>query len=352
LTSRAIGIRASSLALRAIDELGDLWIVIVLLALVAFFTIATPNGTFLTFGNLRDVILNTTEILVLAAGVTFILIAAGIDLSVGSVVVFCSIIAAKTLGFASGGTDAGYPNPLAGLAVALPVTLIAGAAWGLLNGSAIVKLKVPAFIVTLGTLGMALGLAQIISGGLNVASVPPQLQVAWIGPGLFGEIPWPVVFTAVIVGALWIVLARTRFGLHTYALGSNREALRRSGVNVDRHTVALYALLGLLGGTVAFMDVLRFSSASLAAHQLDNLNAIAAVVIGGTSLFGGRGRMSGTVIGAFIPAVLRNGFIVMGVEAFWQNVVVGAVLIVAVYVDQLRRGAFVTWRQRLAERGR
>jgi ribose transport system permease protein len=352
MTARTIGRRASGLAVWSIDELGDLWIVVVLLGLLAFFTITTPAGTFLTYDNFRDIVLNTTEILVLAAGVTFILIAAGIDLSVGAVVVFCSVIAAKTLGYTSGDPDAGYPNALLGASIALPVTLASGAAWGLFNGTAIVKLKVPPFIVTLGTLGMALGLAEIISGGFNLASVPPQLQRTFIRGGLFGEIPWPVVVTALIVGALWIVLARTRFGLHTYALGSNREALRRAGVSVDRHTIALYTLLGLLAGVVACMDVVRFSSASLAAHQLDNLNAIAAVVIGGTSLFGGRGRMSGTVVGAFIPAVLRNGFIIMGVEAFWQNVVVGAVLIIAVYIDQLRRGSFVTWRQRLVERGR
>jgi ribose transport system permease protein len=235
--------------------------------------------------------------------------------------------------------------------VAIPITLLAGIGWGVLNGLAITKLKVPAFIVTLGTLGMALGFAQIISGGLNVASVPPQLQSAFIGGGLLGLIPWPVVLAAIVVGVLGTTLSRTRFGLHTYALGSNREALRRAGVNVDRHTVALYALAGLLAGIVGFMDVARFSSASLAAHTQDNLNAIAAVVIGGTSLFGGRGRMSGTVIGAFIPAVLRNGFILLAIQPFWQNVVVGAVLILAVYLDQLRRGGFAAWRQRLAERG-
>ena len=351
MSERTFVRRASALAVRAIDELGDLWILLVLLGLVAFFAIVTPSGTFLTFDNFRDIALNTSEILLLAAGQTFILIAAGIDLSVGSVVIFCSVVAAKSLGFASGGADQGYPNVLVGLAVAIPLTLVAGAGWGLLNGWGTVKLKVPPFIVTLGTLGMALGFAQIISGGLNVASVPPQLQDTFSRGGLFGVIPWPVVLASIVVAILWIVLARTRFGLHTYALGANREALRRAGVNVDRHTIALYTLAGLLCGLVAFMDVARFSSASLAAHQQDNLNAIAAVVIGGTSLFGGRGHMSGTVIGAFIPAVLRNGFILMAVQPFWQNVVVGAVLILAVYIDQVRRGGFAGWRQRLAERG-
>jgi ribose transport system permease protein len=175
--------------------------------------------------------------------------------------------------------------------------------------------------------------------------VPPQLPRAFARGGLLGVIPWPVVVAAIVVGGLWVVLAHTRFGLRTYALGANREALRRAGVNVNRHTIALYVLMGILSAIVGLMDVARFSTASLSAHTLDNLNAIAAVVIGGTSLFGGRGRMSGTIIGAFIPAVLRNGFILMAVQPFWQNVVVGAFLVLAVYVDQLRRGGlFVTAR--------
>jgi ribose transport system permease protein len=136
---------------------------------------------------------------------------------------------------------------------------------------------------------------------------------------------------------LWLVLSQTRFGLRTYALGASVEATARAGINVRRHTLALYALMGLLAGVVGVMDVSRFASASIAAHTQDNLAAIAAVVIGGTSLFGGKGRMGGTIIGAFIPAVLRNGFILMGVQPYWQNVAVGAVLILAVYVDQVRR---------------
>ena len=136
---------------------------------------------------------------------------------------------------------------------------------------------------------------------------------------------------------LWIVLSQTRFGLRTYAIGSSLDAAKRAGINVRLHILTLYALMGLLAGIVGVMDVARFATASIAAHTQDNLAAIAAVVIGGTSLFGGKGRMGGTVIGAFIPAILRNGFILMDVQPYWQNVAVGAVLIAAVYVDQERR---------------
>ena len=134
-----------------------------------------------------------------------------------------------------------------------------------------------------------------------------------------------------------IVLALTRFGRHTYAIGSNEEAARRAGINVDRHLIKVYALQGILAGLAGFLSLARFSTTTIGGHDTDNLQSIAAVVIGGTSLFGGIGTMLGTVFGVFIPAVLNNGFIIVGVQAFWQEIAVGAVLIGAVYLDQLRR---------------
>lgn len=340
MTAAASG-RAASLA--------DLWILLILAGLVAIFAIACPSGTFLTLGNFRAITMDTSEILLLAAGQTIVLIAAGIDLSIGSLVIFCAVVAAEVLG-ALAGPGAQGTTLLTGVAVATVVALLAGAAWGIANGWITVKLKVPPFIVTLGTLWAALGLAQVISGGYNVASVPTQLQDIFVFGGLLGIVPWPVVIAAVGVAVLWVLLARTRFGLRTYAIGANMEALRRAGVNVDRHTIVVYAIMGVLCGVVGIMDIARFSTASLSAHQLDNLNAIAAVVIGGTSLFGGRGHMSGTVIGAFIPAVLRNGFIILAIQPFWQNVVVGVFLILAVYIDQVRRGGLPPFWTRLLHR--
>lgn len=342
ITSRLAAWTASQAA-----SLADLWIVLILLGMVVVFSLLSPSGTFLSLENLRSVTVDTSEVLLLAAGQTLVLIAAGIDLSIGSLVIFCAVIAARVLGAFSGPASQGYPDVLLGVALAVPAALLAGIAWGWLNGTVTVKMKVPPFIVTLGTLWMALGLAQVISGGYNVASVPTQLQNIFVFGGLFGVVPWPVVLAAIGVGILWVILARTRFGLRTYALGANMEALRRAGVNVDRHTILVYMIMGLLCGVVGVMDVARFSTASLSAHQLDNLNAIAAVVIGGTSLFGGRGHMSGTVIGAFIPAVLRNGFIILAIQPFWQNVVVGLFLILAVYIDQVRRGGLPAFWTRL-----
>jgi ribose transport system permease protein len=316
------------------------FLVVILLALVVAFTLLTPSGTFLGSANFLNMALDTAEILVLAAGMTFVIIAAGIDLSIGSLVVFCSVAFAEVMSHI-----AGTAGPLGGPGKHLPlaisagvvVSLLAGAAWGIFNGYLIGYRNIPAFVVTLGTLGMALGLAQVITSGVNVAGVPFSLQTSLgSGKAVLG-IPWLVVLAAGVVAILWLLLSQTRYGLRTYALGASAEATARAGINVRRHTLSLYALMGLLCGVVGVMDVSRFATASIAAHTQDNLAAIAAVVIGGTSLFGGKGRMGGTIIGAFIPAVLRNGFILMGVQPFWQNVAVGAVLVLAVYVDQERR---------------
>jgi ribose transport system permease protein len=177
--------------------------------------------------------------------------------------------------------------------------------------------------------------------------VPPAVQTEiglreLVGFDLAGQhvrITPPVAVAYVIAIIAAIVLNRTRFGRYTYAIGSNAAASRRAGINVDLHLVKVYALSGLLAGVAGAMDLLRFGTASVGSHQADNLAAISATVIGGTSLFGGIGTIGGTVVGAFIPTVLRNGLVIARVQPFWQNVAIGAVLILAVYLDQRRRRA-------------
>jgi len=337
----SVAVRLRSIVRRQEQRYQSLWIGLILLVIVVVFAIATPSGTFLTFSNLRNVAVNASELLILAAGMTFLLIAAGIDLSVGAIVVFASVVAAKVMGTLAGSPDEVakfiYPHLALALLIGIPAGIAVGLGWGIVNGTLAVTLKIPAFIATLGSAGVILGLAQVWTGGINVQNVPLPLQ-KFFGLGLLaGVVPWPVVIAAVVTGLMWVVLARTRFGMRTYAIGSNPEAARRAGIDVSRHMFLVYVLVGLLCGLVGFIDVARFNTASVAGHTQDALSAIAAVVIGGTSLFGGRGRMSGTVIGAFIPAVLQNGFVIMNVQAFWQNVAVGCVLLVAVYFDQFRR---------------
>lgn len=316
------------------------WILLILLSLIAIFTVLSPQHSFLTVTNFQAIGEDTAELLLLAAGMTFIMIAGGIDLSCGAFVVFTAVIAAEVMGkMSSTPTQAEnlvFPHLARGMVLGVVAALACGTAWGWLNGYITVRWRVPPFIVTLGTLGMSLGAAELITGGLNVPSVPPQLQNSFGVATVFG-IPMLVIVVAVMIAVLWIVLHETRFGLRTYAIGSNIEAARRAGVNVGRHQILLYTLMGLLAGVVGVLDVARFDTASISSHTTDNLQAIAAAAIGGVSLYGGVGRMSGTVIGALIPAVLTSGFVIVGMQPYWQQVAVGIVLIVAVYIDQARR---------------
>jgi ribose transport system permease protein len=304
-------------------------VLLILVGLVVAFSITEPDA-FATVDNLRNVVTNAAILLVISVGMTYVILTAGIDLSVGAVLVFAGVVSAKAMA-AVGGDSWGVV--LVGLAVALGC----GLGWGTLNGLLITKARVPPLIVTLGTLGMALGFALIITGGVDQRDIPFTL-VESVGVGrLFGEIPWLVVIAGAVALVFGVALSQTRFGRHTYAIGSSDEAARRAGINVDRHLIMVYGLAGLLAGLAGFMSLARFATTTIGGHSTDNLQAIAAVVLGGTSLFGGVGSVAGTVIGVFIPAVLANGFVIAGVETFWRDVAVGAVLILAVYLDQLRR---------------
>jgi ribose transport system permease protein len=301
---------------------------LILVALIVIFSLLSFDS-FFAVANARNIATDAAVLLVLAVGATYVIITAGIDLSIGSVLVFSGVVAARIMN-AVGGQSLGV------ILLGLIAALAAGVAWGLLNGVLIAKAKIPAFIVTLGTLGMSLGAALLITGGVDEREVPFNL-VGKFGIGRVLGIPYLVLVALAVAVVLGIVLAQTRFGRYTYAIGSNEEAVRRSGVNVDAHLIKIYALAGLLSGLAGFMNLARFGTTTIGGHSTDNLNAIAAVVIGGTSLFGGIGSVLGTVFGVFIPAVLQNGFVIVGVQAFWQQVAVGAVLIIAVYLDQLRR---------------
>ena len=315
--------------IQRITRVQALQIVLVLLAAVVIFSIMSPDA-FLTVFNLRAIMINASILIVLGIGVTFVIITAGIDLSIGSVLVFSSVISAMVMGNL-GAT--GWVTALIGLGVAL----VTGAAWGLLNGFLVAKAQVPPLIVTLGTMGAALGLARVITGGIDLYEIP-EVLVDVIGFGnLFGEVPNLVVLAAFACLIGGIVLHLTRFGLTTYAIGSNPEACRRVGVKMDRHLILVYMISGITAGLAGWMSIALYQQTSIGAQSLTPLLVIAGVVIGGTSLFGGIGSIFGSVIGLLIPVVLQSGFIIIGVESYWQDVVIGVFLIAAVYVDSRRR---------------
>lgn len=306
-------------------------ILLVLVIIVVIFSILSP-GNFAQFSNLRLIVQNASILAVLGVGMTYVIITAGIDLSVGSVLVFSGVVAAMVMR-AIGGDGWGVAT------IGIVVAIVSGLTWGIINGVLIAKAKVPPLIVTLGTLGMALGSAQILTGGIDIREAPTVLSDV-IGYGnIFGGVPILSVIALVVVVIGGIVLRYTRFGRYTYAVGSSEEASRRVGVKVDRHLIKVYALAGALAGLAGILSLAQFSTTAIAGQSTTNLNVIAAVVIGGTSLFGGFGTIFGTVVGLFIPAVLQNGFVITGVQPFWQQVAVGAVLIGAVYVDQARRAS-------------
>ena len=306
------------------------WTFLILLGIVAAFAILRFQQ-FATVFNFRNIAADASGLMIIAVGMTFVIITSGIDLSVGSVEVFAGVIAAKVM-LALGGEGWGAIG--AGLAAGL----VAGLAWGVVNGVLVTKARVPPLIVTLGTLGMALGAALLITGGIDVRGVPLELTTT-IGIGQLRGVPYVVIIAAVVTAVGAVTLAMTRFGRYTYAIGSNAEAARRAGINVDRHLIKVYGLSGFLAGMAGMVSLARFATTTIGGHSTDNLAAIAAVVLGGTSLFGGIGTVLGTVVGVFIPAVLQNGFVILGVQPFWQQVAVGAILIVAVYIDQLKRRA-------------
>ncbi len=316
--------------LKRLAGLQAVWILGVLVVIVAFFSVVA-GGKFFSASNFSLISQNIAVWAVIGVGMTFVIITSGIDLSVGSVLVFSSVVAAQLM-LRVGGDGAG-PTLLGVIAA-----LVTGSLWGILNGVLIAKAKIPPLIVTLGTLSVALGLAQVLTGGVDIRAVPAAMTDFNTYIRILGipSLPFVALVTLVIGG---ILLHRTKFGRYTYAIGSNELSARRVGINVDRHLILVYGLSGLMAGLGAVLSLAQFGTTTIAGQSLTNLNVIAAVVIGGTSIFGGEGSIFGTIVGLFIPAVLQAGFVIIGVEAFWQAVAVGTVLIAAVFVDQSRRAA-------------
>ncbi len=302
-----------------------------LIVLVAGFSLASPN--FFQMTNIMAILQAASVNGVLAVAVTLIIITGGIDLSIGTLMTFCAVMAGVVL------TWGGMPLPL-GIVAAIAT----GACCGLISGTFVAKMKIPPFIATLGMMLMLKGLSLIVTGTKPIYfnDTPGFTQIAQ-GSVIGALVPaFPVpngdLILFLVAGAVAWILGRTVLGRYTFALGSNEEAVRLSGVDTDRWKMAIYALSGGIVGIGGLLIASRLNSAQPALGLGYELEAIAAVVIGGTSLAGGRGTILGTLIGALIMAVLTNGLRVLSVAPEWQTVVTGAIIIVAVYADQLRRG--------------
>jgi ribose/xylose/arabinose/galactoside ABC-type transport system permease subunit len=340
-----------------------IWAWVFLGVMVLFFVVAVPLSTggsvnFLTIRNSQNILVAIVPVLLLGLGQTFVIIAAGIDLSVGWVMSLASVLSALAI---RGAFNSGAPlflSVLAGFAAGIG----GAAAVGLINGTIIAKLKVPAFIVTLGTSFIVRGVAYLMSENTTVIGLPADVRaygndalfyyIGGAGGGFYvlnrpevgGELlrhmeiilTYPVLVTAIVVAWAMFLLHRTQFGRHTYAIGGNMDAAVRAGIPVDRHIIELYMLSAATSGVAGVLSTLRFTAGSAVIGDALLLSSIAAVIIGGVSMFGGAGTVIGTVIGALIIAVLTTGLVMLNVDAFWQFIVVGVVVIVAVLIDQSR----------------
>jgi ribose transport system permease protein len=295
-----------------------------LLGLVIVLWALTPH--FLTISNLLNVAEQATIIAIVAVGMTFVIITGGIDLSVGSVLAFAGVVMASAF-------HSGVPLPLA-LLIGLGVGLFCG----LVNGLLITIGRLPPFIATLGMMSVARGAALMFTEGRPISGFPESFRSLATGEVL--RIPTPVVIMIVVYVIAHFVLRRTKLGRYTYAIGGNEEAALLSGINVRVYKTIVYGLAGMLSGLAAILLTARLNSAQPIAGMSYELDAIAATVIGGTSLLGGEGTVAGTLIGALIMAVLRNGLNLLTVSSFFQQVVIGSVIILAVLIDMAlkRRG--------------
>jgi ribose transport system permease protein len=309
----------------------DLWIGGVLLALIVAFSIDSPY--FLTRANWLNTSSTGTEVLLLAVGETFVICAGGIDLSVGAVLGFAGTAGAWVMSQLTAGQPTGAE--VGAIALGFAAAVAAGLAFGLVNGFLVAWAGIPPFVVTLGTLGIATGFGYLLNNGQEISAIPGSVTT-FGNDNLGGWVPVPVLITAVITIWCGLLLARTRFGAYALSIGDSREAVVRAGINDRRYLLEIYTLSGVLAGVAAVLVMARLGAGSPDSGATDNLNAIAAVVIGGASLFGGRGTIIGSVIGTGIIAVLLTGLVLVNVPPFWQEVAVGVVLIAAVYIDQLR----------------
>ncbi|MCW5666771.1 MAG: ABC transporter permease [Piscinibacter sp.] len=308
-----------------------------LLLLTLVFSFASP--AFFTLGNGMTVALQVTSIAYLGIGATLVIVAGGIDLSVGAVLALAGVVAALAV-------KAGAPVPLG-----MGAGLLVGALCGLVNGLAVTRLRLPPFIATLAMMLVARGLALQITEAKAVGGLGEGFaelgngslgRIVRVGDDgfpdvLFPGIPYPVLLMVLLAVAVSVLLTRTRLGRHIVAVGSNREAARLSGIPVDAVTLFTYVASGLIAGLTGCVLMSRLVTAQPSEGLMYELDAIAAAVIGGTSLAGGVGTVSGTLIGAFVIGILRNGLNMGGVSAFVQQIVIGLVILLTVWIDQMRQ---------------
>ncbi|WP_207209832.1 ABC transporter permease [Tropicimonas sp. IMCC6043] len=309
---------------------------IVSVLIVAFVVLSFLSPHFLTVSNLTNIMLQVAITTIIGVGMTFVILTGGIDLSVGSIVALCVVVMAVTHKALAPG-DYGAAQGLVVIAFPMALSLLAGMTAGLVNGTMVAVARVPAFIMTLGMMSIARGLAYIISDNQTISVFPEGLK--YLGDGRVFGFPVLVLASLLIVLLASIVLGQTMYGRYVYALGGNRVALRLSGINATAIEISVYVISGLSCGIAAIALLGRLNVAQPVAGLGYELDAIAAVIIGGTSIFGGEGRVFNTLLGALLVGIIRNGLNLLNVSPNVQLVVIGSIIVLAVFYDKLRNRA-------------
>jgi inositol transport system permease protein len=293
-----------------------------LVLLIVFFT--SQNQRFISLRNLTNILTEGSIYGIIAVGMTFVILTAGVDLAVGSLLAFAGMAGATIAGLLGAGSSMSW-------IVALASAILTGAAAGYLQGKAVTWLRIPPFIVTLGGMTIWRGATLILHDGAPISGFDEAYR--WWGTGTILHVPIPVALFALIAGVGYIVQRYTRYGRHVYAVGGNPEAARLNGLNVAAIVTSVYVVVGVLSGLAGFLQSARLGAAEATAGSGYELRVIASVVIGGASLSGGRGGVGGTIIGALLIGVLTNGLVIMHVSSYWQQVVIGLIIVAAVAFD-------------------
>lgn len=310
------------------------WILILDIVLVGVFSALSTGHVFWSAANAQSLLLSVSQITLLAVGLAMMLGAGIFDLSLGANLVVSSVVGAIVMrSFQSNAGNGSYHDTTLAIVLGLVACIVTGVVFGVVNGLLIAFGNINSLIATLGTLGIGTGIALLVTGGSDIGSMPVALQTN-IGLNSIGIVPIPAIAALVVAVALWLIVRYGRYGLRVQAIGSSRPAAERAGIRVRGYLLSLTILGGALAGTAGFIDLARFGSTAVSGHANDALGAVTAAVIGGTLLEGGRISITGALWGAGLSVILQTGLVILGVSAFWQLIVVGAVLLAAVLLDR------------------
>ncbi|RKN12888.1 ABC transporter permease [Streptomyces radicis] len=304
-----------------------LQIIAVEILVIAIFQALSPGGAFLSEANVRGMALTASQVLLLAVGQAVLMSAGHIDISQGAAVILTSVLAGNVMI----STQESLPMPAVLLLGAL-ISVGAGAVIGAVNGVLVGVVGVNALVATLGMLSIGTGAAQVITEGVNLTGMPSELQTSF-GAVTMGPLPMPMIVSLIAIAVIWAFYRFSSWGTHTLAMGSNPLAARRVGISTLRHTIAIFVLSSALAGLAGYIDLARYSTTNISGHLNDSMAAIAAALIGGTALTGGRISFLGAIVGAFLAIILQSGLVIINLSPFYQTIAIGTMLLIAVSLD-------------------